>query len=44
MNFNVDEIFGEKVVKCLMDIEEYVDIVNVFCCLEFLFEIVEVFD
>ncbi|EAC3816047.1 CoA-binding protein [Listeria monocytogenes] len=44
VNPNADEIFGEKAVKRLTDIEEHVDIVNVFRRSEFLPEIAEAFD
>lgn len=36
-------MFGEKVVFLLKDIKEYVDIVNVFCRLEFLMDVVKEF-
>ncbi|EJI8621328.1 CoA-binding protein [Listeria monocytogenes] len=44
VNPNADEILGEKTVKNLTDIEEHVDIVNVFRRSEFLPEIAEAFD
>lgn len=44
VNPNADEILGEKAVKRLTDIEEHVDIVNVFRRSEFLPEIAEAFD
>ncbi|EDG4516981.1 CoA-binding protein [Listeria monocytogenes] len=44
VNPNADEILGEKTVKHLTDIEEHVDIVNVFRRSEFLPEIAEAFD
>ncbi|HFK0290151.1 TPA: CoA-binding protein [Listeria monocytogenes] len=44
VNLNADEILGEKTVKHLTDIEEHVDIVNVFRRSEFLPEIAEAFD
>lgn len=36
-------MFGVKVVFLLKEIEGYIDIVNVFCCFEYLFEVVEEF-
>ncbi|EAK8404735.1 CoA-binding protein [Listeria monocytogenes] len=44
VNPNADEILGEKAVKRLTDIEEHVDIVNVFRRSEFLPKIAEAFD
>ncbi|EEO6390280.1 CoA-binding protein [Listeria monocytogenes] len=44
VNPNADEILGEKAVKRLTDIEEHVDIVDVFRRSEFLPEIAEAFD
>lgn len=44
VNPNADEILGKKAVKRLTDIEEHVDIVNVFRRSEFLPEIAEAFD
>ncbi|EAD7211701.1 CoA-binding protein [Listeria monocytogenes] len=44
VNPNADEILGEQAVKRLTDIEEHVDIVNVFRRSEFLPEIAEAFD
>ncbi|MBC2249355.1 CoA-binding protein [Listeria sp. FSL L7-0123] len=44
VNPNADEILGEKAVKSLTDIEEHVDIVNVFRRSEFLPDIAKAFD
>ncbi|EAF3073631.1 CoA-binding protein [Listeria monocytogenes] len=44
VNPNADEILGEKTVKNLTDIEEHVDIVNVFRRSEFLPDIAKAFD
>ncbi|EAE8347905.1 CoA-binding protein [Listeria monocytogenes] len=44
VNPNAGEILGEKAVKRLTDIEEHVDIVNVFRRSEFLPGIAEAFD
>lgn len=44
VNPNAEEILGEKAVKQLSDIEEHVDIVNVFRRSEFLPEIAKAFD
>lgn len=39
VNPTIDEVFGKKAVKSLLDIEGHVDIVNVFRRSEFLLEV-----